>query len=284
VSAPPDLVQPAPRHAPARMFARLPYWLLAAILLALLMVWNIVTDADYAVIFNAVAGGVVTTIYVTAIAFAGAIVVGLLVALARLSGYRVLVEIVSFYVEIVRGVPMLVLLYYIAFVGAPGLVDLINWVGNWFTQLGLASLGAPLTTFGIRDLSFTTRAILALVVGYSAFVSEIFRAGIESIARGQREAALSLGMSYWQTMRFIILPQAVRRVLPPLGNDLIAMLKDSALVSVLGVQDITRLGNTYATSTFRFLETYTIVAFLYLVMTIGLSLVVRWLEQRMPNQ
>ena len=96
------------------------------------------------------------------------------------------------------------------------------------------------------------------------------------------EAALSLGMSRAQAMRHVILPQAVRRVLPPLGNDFIAMLKDSALVSVLGVQDITQLGRLYATSTFHFFETYNVVAFLYLVMTIGLSLVVRYWESRNP--
>jgi polar amino acid transport system permease protein len=95
------------------------------------------------------------------------------------------------------------------------------------------------------------------------------------------EAAQALGMTYWQGMRTIILPQAIRNVLPPLGNDFIAMLKDSALVSVLGVQDITQLGKVYAASTFRFFETYNVVGFLYLVMTIGLALLVRALEQRM---
>ena len=90
-------------------------------------------------------------------------------------------------------------------------------------------------------------------------------------------------MTRWQTMRHIILPQAIRRVLPPLGNDFIAMLKDSSLVSVLGVQDITLMGKVYATSTFMFFETYNVVAFLYLVMTIALTLFVRWLEKRMPQ-
>jgi polar amino acid transport system permease protein len=116
-----------------------------------------------------------------------------------------------------------------------------------------------------------------------AFLSEIFRAGIESVERGQIEAAHSLGMKRWQALRFIILPQAIRRVLPPLGNDFIAMLKDSSLVSVLGVPDITRLGDNYATSTFLYFQTYNVVAFLYLSMTIVLTLFVRWLEKRMPQ-
>ena len=98
------------------------------------------------------------------------------------------------------------------------------------------------------------------------------------------EAARSLGMSYGQAMRYVILPQAVRIILPPLGNDFIAMLKDSSLVSVLGVQDITQLGKVYSAGTFRFFETYNVVAFLYLVMTVGLALVFRGLERRMPGR
>ncbi len=136
----------------------------------------------------------------------------------------------------------------------------------------------------MRDLDFTARAIIALTIGYSAFIAEIFRAGIQSIGRGQMEAARSLGMTYPQAMRTVILPQAVRNVLPPLGNDLIAMLKDSSLVSVLGVQDITQLGKVYAASTFRFFETYNVVAFLYLVMTIGLALLLRWVERLLQTE
>jgi len=263
--------------------ARLPYWLLFAILLSVLFLWKILTDANYTVIFGAVVKGIGTTLAVTLIAYAGAILVGLIVGLLRVTHNRVLFEITSFYVEIVRGVPMLVLLFYIAFVGAPEIINLINWIGVALNRLGLGLLGEPLMTFRLRDLSFAARAVLALIIGYSAFISEIFRAGIESIERGQTEAALSLGMTRWQTMRYIILPQAIRRVLPPLGNDLIAMLKDSALVSALGVQDITRIGSTYSASTFRYFESYNVVAFLYLVMTVGLALFVRYLEKRMPS-
>jgi polar amino acid transport system permease protein len=186
-------------------------------------------------------------------------------------------------VEIVRGVPMLVLLLYIAFVVAPALILGLNWLGEQLTEFGLGLLGEGLTSLRVRDLDYAARAIIALVIAYSAFLSEIFRAGIESIERGQIEAAHSLGMSRWLALRLVILPQAVRRVLPPLGNDFIAMLKDSSLVSVLGVPDITRLGDTFATSTFRYFETYNVVAFLYLSMTIVLTLLVRWLETRMPQ-
>ena len=272
------------RHSPSRFLARLPYWLLVALAIAIVLLWNITTDADYTLIFNAVSTGVGMTLLVTMVAFAGALLVGLFIELLRLSGNRVLYEVATFYVEIVRGVPMLVLLYYIAFVGAPGLVDLINWMGRWLFDAGIThAFASNLASFSIRNLSFGTRAVIALVIGYSAFIAEIYRGGIESIDVGQTEAAMSVGMNRWQTMGLVVFPQALRRVLPPLGNDFVAMLKDSALVSVLGVQDITRLGDTYASSTFRFFETYNVVAFLYLLMTVALSLVVRGMERRMPR-
>lgn len=272
------------RHAPSRLLARLPYWLLIALAVAIVLLWNISTDDTYTLIFNAVVTGVGMTLLVTIVAFAGALVLGLLVELLRLSQIRVLNEIATFYVEIVRGVPMLVLLYYIAFVGAPGLVDAINWMGRWLFDAGIThAFTSEMASFSIRNLSFGTRAVIALVIGYSAFIAEIYRGGIQSIDVGQSEAAMSLGMTRWQTLTLVIFPQAFRRVLPPLGNDFIAMLKDSALVSVLGVQDITRLGDTYASSTFRFFETYNVVAFLYLLMTVALSLIVRGMERRLPR-
>ena len=118
-------------------------------------------------------------------------------------------------------------------------------------------------------------------MGYGAFISEIFRAGIESIPAGQWEAAYALGLRRGHVMVRIVLPQAVRNVLPPIGNELVAMIKDSALVSALGVQDITQMGKVYAASTFRFFETYNVVAFLYLFLTISLSMLVRLLEARL---
>jgi polar amino acid transport system permease protein len=278
---------PAPREShlvPAtNWLTRLPYWLLAMILLGILFLGVMLTNESYTVILKAVAQGVYVTIYVTLIAFTLAMLFGLLLGLMRVSGSRLAREVSTFYVELVRGVPMLVILYYIAFVGAPPVVAGINWIGNLLqgTRI-LAQLGAPLAGLQVRDVNFTARAIFALTIGYSAFISEIFRAGIQSIGRGQMEAARSLGMSGGQAMRYVILPQAVRNVLPPLGNDFIAMLKDSSLVSVLGVQDITQLGKVYSASTFRFFETYNVVAYLYLVMTVGLALVVRVIEKRMP--
>jgi polar amino acid transport system permease protein len=260
--------------------SRLPYWLLAAILLGVFFLWVMLSREDYRVILNAVSQGVSTTVYVTLVAYALATVFGLTLGLMRVSHSRVAQELATFYIEIIRGVPMLVILYYIAFVGAPGLTEGINALGRALSGV-VPGLGQALVAFQVRNFDFTTRAIVALTVGYSAFIAEIFRAGIQSIGIGQMEAARSLGMTYWQAMRTVVLPQAVRNVLPPLGNDFIAMLKDSSLVSVLGVQDITQLGKVYSASTFRFFETYNVVAFLYLVMTVGLALVVRWVERRM---
>lgn len=265
-----------------KRLSRLPYWLLATILLGIVFLWIMLSRGDYRVILAAVSKGVGTTVYVTLIAFVLATFFGLVLGLLRVSNNRLAREASMFYVEILRAIPMLVILYYIAFVGAPGLAQAINWIGDLIGRLPLVGgLGTALAEFQVRDLSFTTRAILALTIGYSAFIAEIFRAGIESICEGQMEAARSLGMTYRQAMENVILPQAIRTVLPPLGNDFIAMLKDSSLVSVLGVQDITQLGKVYSASTFRFFETYNVVAFLYLVMTIGLALLVRGLERRM---
>jgi len=180
---------------------------------------------------------------------------------------------------------MLVILLYVAFVAAPAVISGINGLGVMLQGTGfLTGVGDQLARLTVRDFNFTARAVLALTIGCSAFISEIFRAGIESIGRGQMEAARSLGMSYWQAMRYIVLSKAIRNVLPPLGNDFIAMLKDSSLVSVLGVQHITQLGRVYSASTFRVFETYNVVAFIYLIMTIGLALLMRQLERRLPGR
>ena len=256
---------------------RLPFWLLAALLLGLIFTWYIFSHDNYRNILSVTASGMLTTLVVSLVAFVFSILAGLVLGLMRVSPRRLLRETATFYVEIVRGVPMLVILYYIAFVGAPGLIEFLNWLlspminARWFAALS------------IRNLDFTGRAILALCIGYSAFISEIFRAGIESIPRGQFEAALALGMSRGQALRRVVLPQAIRNVLPPLGNEFVAMIKDSALVSALGVQDITQLGKVYSASNFTFFETYNVVAFLYLVMTISLSLLVRVLETRLSK-
>jgi polar amino acid transport system permease protein len=271
---PSEFSMSSPPHKTRR---EIPYWLLAIGLLGVLFLWLIASNGDYATIFGAVRQGVFVTLWVTFAAFGLATALGLLIAICRTSRYRILREIATFYVEIVRGIPMLVLLFYMAFVGAPQLVAFWNWALAVPIEHGL------LPAFGVRDFSMTARAIAALTIGYSAFLAEIFRAGIEAVPKGQTEAAAALGLSRMKTFRLVVLPQATRTVLPPIGNDFVSMIKDSALVSALGVQDLTQLGKVYSSSTFLFFETYNVVAFLYLVMTISLSLLVRGLERRMAR-
>jgi polar amino acid transport system permease protein len=263
--------------SPVRRRREFPLWLLAMALLGILVLWLIAGNADYAEIALVLSRGIVTTLWVTAVAFALASVLGLVVALGRTSRIYFLRQVATFYIEILRGIPILVFLFYVAFVGAPWLVTAVNFVGTPLFALGWLE---PLT---VRELDFTWRAIFALTVCYSAFIAEIFRAGIEAVDKGQIEAAQALGLSRWNTFRHVVGPQALRTILPPLGNDFVSMIKDSALVSALGVQDITQLGKVYAAGSFRFFETYNVVAFLYLTMTISLSLLVRLLERRLKR-
>ncbi|MGX8011231.1 amino acid ABC transporter permease [Mesorhizobium sp. ORM8.1] len=255
-----------------------PWWLAAAAFLALAAALFIASSDLYAQVFATVAKGIFITIFVTAVAFALASVLGLGIALMALSGSQWLRQVARFYVEIIRGVPILVLLFWIAFAGAPAFVAAWN------------ALTAPLQGAGligellVRDVSLLWRAIMALTIGYSAFISEVFRAGIQSVEKGQVEAAKALGLSRVQRFRLIVFPQAIRMILPPLGNDFVAMVKDSSLVSVLGVADITQMGKVYAAGSFRFFETYSIVAYIYLILTVSLSLALRALEQRLRRQ
>ncbi len=258
-----------------------PWWLIVTILLGLIILLQILTNQKMTVIFGAVAAGLVVTIRTTIVAYSLAVVIGLFVGLARVSSSKIILNLSSFYVEIVRGVPILVLLMYIAFVAVPLGVTSLNTLGEWLGKN--LNAGAPLAVFRTRDFPNELRVILGLAVAYGAFESEIFRAGIQSIEKGQSEAARALGMSYFQAMRYIILPQAIRRVLPALGNDFIAMLKDSSLVSVLGVEDVTQKAKLYAASTFLFFQTYSILAFIYLTMTVLLSRGVRTLENRLSR-
>lgn len=248
-----------------------PWWLLAAGGLGGYFLYRIVRDDLYAQILATLAKGIGITLFVTVVAFSAACLIGLGLAVASLSRSLVLRQAARFYVEIVRGLPIIVLLLYVAFVIAPALVLALNWL--------LGFLGAdPVRT---RDFPLLWRAILALTIGYSAFIAEVFRAGLQAVAEGQIEAAKSLGLNGWQRFRLVVFPQAIRMILPPLGNDFIAMIKDSSLVSVLGVLDITQLGKVTAAGNFRYFETYNVVAFLYLTMTVTLSLGLRRFERRM---
>ncbi|HCL65782.1 MAG TPA: amino acid ABC transporter [Rhizobium sp.] len=252
-----------------------PWWLVAFVLIGVVLATIIAVNDLYLQVFTVVGKGVFVTIFVTIVAFALATLLGLGIALLGLSNSLVLRQTARFYVEVIRGIPILVLLFYIAFVGAPGFVALYNLVISPLVALGW------LEPMVVRDLSLMWRAIIALMIGYSSFIAEIFRAGFQSVEKGQIEAAMSLGLNRTQRFRLIVFPQAIRVIFPPLSNDFISMVKDSSLVSVLGVADVTQMGKIYAAGSFRFFETYSIVTYVYLVLTIGLSLVLRRLEMRM---
>lgn len=247
-----------------------PWWLVAVALLLGGAYVAVAFDDGATQILSTLTRGLWITVFVTVVSFAAASLVGLGLALMSLSLSLIARQAARFYVEIVRGIPILVLLLYVAFVLAPGLVAFWNWTG--------------LPEIRTRDFPLLWRAILALVIAYSAFIAEVFRAGLQSVDRGQIEAAQALGLKRWHRFRHIVLPQAIRTILPPLGNDFIAMVKDSSLVSVVGVLDIAQLGKVTAAGNFRYFETYNVVALLYLTMTILLSLGLRRLEQALAQK
>jgi len=242
---------------------------------------NVIARGEYGQAFDFIKMGLRISIQTSLIAYCFAMVLGLLAGLGRITNNVVFSNLSRLYVELVRGIPMMVLIFFIALVGVPSLVDGLNALGFTLQEKGIGFLGNFLTSFSNQSISMNNRAIIALAVTYGAFLAEIFRAGIQSITRGQMEAARSLGMSYGQAMRYVILPQAIRNVLPALGNDFVAMVKDSSLVSVLAVRDITQVSRLYAGSTFRFREAYITLAVMYLTMTVLLSLIVQIIERRL---
>jgi polar amino acid transport system permease protein len=242
------------------------WWILVGAVVALILMLVFFKPDPYKNILLFVQNGIWTTMYLTGVSFLLVMVFGLLVALARLSKNPLVKGISTVYVEVVRGIPMMVQLifWYFAF---PALVQGIG------ESLNIASLN----DYNANAISM---AILGLTFGYSAYMSEVYRAGIQSISRGQMEAARSLGMTYVQAMRHVILPQAVRVILPPVGNEFITLLKDSSLVSVVAVADMTRRGREYMAAHFIPIQTWVMIALLYLVMTLLAARLVTWMERR----
>jgi polar amino acid transport system permease protein len=271
-----------------RFFSKVPWWALLLVGLGVFVVYLISSNQNYHATFSFLLAGVIVTLRMTLIAFPLATIIGLFTGLARTSKNTFLYNLATLYVETVRGIPLVVIILYFGFALMPVIVEGVKGIGSWGLGWGgngiLSGIFTPLSQFSIRSVPFEARAAIALAFGYGAFEAEIFRAGIQSIGKGQMEAARSLGMSYIQSMRYIILPQAVRRVLPPLGNDFIALLKDSSLATVLAVPELTQQGRIRQASTFRILETYNMVAFLYLSMTLVLSALVRLIERVMKYE
>jgi polar amino acid transport system permease protein len=241
-------------------WGRVPWWVVIIIILGVFVGYSVLTSETYLTVISFVTEGVKLTLQTTAAAFALALVFGLLGGLGRVSKNPVLYAISTLYVEVIRGLPMLVIILYAGFVIGPGIRD---------------------ATGGVLNPPMLQRAIVGLGFGYGAYLTEVYRAGIQSIHRGQMEAARSLGMTYFQAMRYIILPQAFRIILPPLVNDLSALLKDTSLISVIALSDLLQMGRLYVSRTFRAFEGYNTVALMYLVMTMILSSLSRVLERRM---
>ncbi len=203
--------------------------------------------------------GMGATILISLIAATISIVLGLMVALPGLSERRWLRVLNRIYVELVRAVPLLPMLFWV-FYGLPII----------FRSMGL---DIPIDPFW--------GAIITLAVSDSAFTAEIYRAGIQSIAKGQTEAAQTIGLNYFQTMRYVILPQAIRRILPPLANQFIYIVKMSAFASVIGMQELTRRANELVVTEYRPLEIYSLLILEYLILVLIISAGVRWLERTM---
>ena len=220
--------------------------------------WYVVNPANSKGLTNLqfLISGLKYTVLLSLTAIIISIVLGLLVALPGLSSNKLFKGFNRVYVELVRAVPILVM---------------ILWVYYGLPQL----LGITITVFWA--------GVIALALSDSAFEAEIFRAGIQSIDKGQYEASHTVALSYTDTMRFIILPQAIRRILPALGNQLVYMLKMSSLVSVIGMQELTRKANELVVTEYRPLEIYTVLLLEYLLLILVVSAGVRWLERRLQT-
>ena len=206
-------------------------------------------------------GGFSSTIQLSLIAALMSIFLGLIVALPGLSSNKLLRLPSRIYVEFVRAIPLLPMLFWV-FYGLP---------------VVLKSIGINL------QIDAFWGAVLTLAISDSAFTAEIYRAGIQSIAKGQTEAAKTIGLNYMQTMRYVILPQALRRILPPLANQFIYIVKMSAFASVIGMQELTRRANEIVVTEYRPLEIYTLLIFEYLILVLIISFAVRWLERKMGS-
>jgi len=214
-------------------------------------------NLDFSIIpgvMPALLAGARLTVELATIAVAIGLVIGSFVGIARVGHVRIVRLLAGAYVDFIRGTPLLVQLFLVYF-GLPSLI------------------GRPVPPF--------VAAIAAMGINSGAYVAEIVRAGIQAIDRGQTEAARSLGLTAAQTMRYVIFPQAIRRIIPPLGNEFIALLADSSLVSVIALEELLRKGQVVITRTFRPFEVYTVIAILYLIMTLAISKLVSWSERKL---
>jgi polar amino acid transport system permease protein len=259
----------APTPGGAYKFDRheFPWWLVVMVLIIAVMVVLVILDPTYRDAFTRifplplrVGEGILLTLYLTVGSFVVATILGLFIGLARVSKRTVIRNTAAVYIEFIRGIPMIVFIFAVAFFIAPDFADLI----------GIQS----------RSIPQAIRGAAALSLFYAAFIAEVFRAGIQSVEEAQSEAGRALGLTERQIMRRVVLPQAVRNMLPALGNDLISLMKDTSLVSVLAVRELTQMARLYSGATFRFRESFLILMVIYVVLTLGLSLLLRWYERK----
>lgn len=258
------VAKPAPPHhvwqddsaaIPRERSLLIAWWIAVVLALAFIVGATVFKPEPYWEIVQFIGDGLVTTFQITIVSMTLALILGLVAGLGRTSTNPVFNTLASLYVEVIRGIPLLAQLFW------------IYYALSRFIKLG------P-----------TVSAVLGLTICYGAYIGETFRGGIQSIPKGQMEAARALGLTRGQAMRYVIIPQAVRVILPPVGNEFIAMLKDSSLVSVLAISDMLRRGREYASRTFAYFETYTLVALVYLLVTLIFSRVVFYIEQGMSRQ
>ena len=216
--------------------------------------------------YDVILQGAGTTLYVSLVSILIATILALLGSIARLSSNSIAQGVSGFYVSLIRGTPLLIQIYVI-YLGLPQ-------IGEQLNQLGFPFVGR------LFILDAVPAGILALSLNYGAYMTEIFRAGLQSISYGQREAAIALGMTPLQVMRRVVLPQAIRIIIPDVGNQFIAMQKDSALVSVMGVWEITFIANRYARRDSKYMEMFIVAATAYWILTIISS----WLQSRLEKR
>jgi polar amino acid transport system permease protein len=242
------------------------WWLLVIVIVGLIVFLCLFRPDPYLRALKFMKDGIWVTIAVTSISFVLVTIAGLFGGLGRLSRNKTISSFATFYVEVVRGIPLMVQLLFWYFAFPAVLQNIGNALNIGIFQNYLANPVAM--------------AIMGLTICYAAYMSEVYRAGIQSIGKGQMEAARSLGMSQTQAMRYVVLPQAIRVILPPMGNEFISLLKDSSLVSVVAVADLTRRGREFSSFTATPIETWSLVALIYLVMTILSARVVAIIEKK----
>ena len=262
-----EQLTPAPGGAYKFDVKEFPWWLAGLLLIITAMIVAVLFSDTYQEAFSSIfpvpfswTEGIMMTFYLTIGSFIVATVLGLFLGLARVSKNPGLSNVAALYIEFVRGIPMLVFIFTVALVLVPDFASLVDQPSRAIPQ--------------------AVRGGLALSLFYAAFIAEVFRAGIQSVPSTQAEAGLAVGLTDNQVMRQVILPQAVRNMLPALGNDLIALMKDTSLVSVLAVRELTQMARLYGGGTFRFRESFFILMVIYVILTLGLSLLLRWYERR----